>query len=311
MTRQEQKLTAYRTKLKLERWLVSQLRPWMREMAAHYRLGQYTVNQNTADDLRSILRRFYQKAQNEILKIDTRHYKAESSDWYQSFIRSLVTQLDKVVYKHWQGSSSEILRTAGKVMSRVSNIAQENGWSEREARQAVVNHMRNNVLTIATTESQFITETTRATAVIMVPDPLKDSVIQVSELIRNGDRNAAVRLSREVMRLARMPLSVAQGELVQMVSDVGRRDLLTPLVQGEYLANLELRAESLGKTEKIWEAIGDDKTRESHLEADGQVVGVEEPFQLEGGLLMWPGDAALGADLSEIINCRCSASYLD
>lgn len=308
MTREQQKIMALKTKLRLEKRIRSMLAPWIRDIAATYRLGNRSISQDSIDDLRSILKRFYQESINLILGFDTRRYKADA-DLYESIAATLSRQLDRASYERLQSSTYEIARTTGSWASRVSSVAIANGWSEREAQQALISHMRAHSLTIAVSEAQWITETSRAAVVLTVSDPLRDSVLQVAELIRGGDRNAAVRLSRQVMKLARLPLSVSQGELVQEISDTGRYNLMTPLVQGEYLERLTARAEQMSAQRKTWEAIGDSKTRDSHMAADGQTVNVREPFRLEGGLLMWPGDGSLGADLSEIINCRCAASF--
>lgn len=56
---------------------------------------------------------------------------------------------------------------------------------------------------------------------------------------------------------------------------------------------------------KQWCISGLGNTRDSHLVMDGVTVGMDEPFQLEGGLLMYPHDTSMGADASEIINCAC------
>lgn len=60
---------------------------------------------------------------------------------------------------------------------------------------------------------------------------------------------------------------------------------------------------------KRWDAMGDDKMRRWHADADSQVVRMEEPFTVNGELLMRPGDTSLGATPSNIINCRCSVTY--
>ena len=52
-----------------------------------------------------------------------------------------------------------------------------------------------------------------------------------------------------------------------------------------------------------WNAVGDDRTRPEHLDADGQEVPLEDPFDVGGESLMYPGDSA-GSDWN-IINCRC------
>lgn len=59
--------------------------------------------------------------------------------------------------------------------------------------------------------------------------------------------------------------------------------------------------------QKMWVAILDDHTREAHAEADGQTVGIDEPFEVDGEQLMYPGDDSMGASEGNLINCRCSA----
>lgn len=63
---------------------------------------------------------------------------------------------------------------------------------------------------------------------------------------------------------------------------------------------------------KRWVAIIDEHTRESHRLADGQEVGLEEPFVLEGPdgeeRLMFPGDA--DGSPGNTINCRCALDFV-
>ena len=60
---------------------------------------------------------------------------------------------------------------------------------------------------------------------------------------------------------------------------------------------------------KTWETIMDGRERESHAELNGVTVEITEPFEAQGGLLMFPGDDSLGASDDELANCRCSCSY--
>lgn len=53
---------------------------------------------------------------------------------------------------------------------------------------------------------------------------------------------------------------------------------------------------------KVWIATPDDRTRESHLEMDGEEVDINEEFS---NGCMFPGDANCG-DPAEVWNCRCS-----
>lgn len=55
---------------------------------------------------------------------------------------------------------------------------------------------------------------------------------------------------------------------------------------------------------KIWVATADERTRDEHREADGQEVDADEPFEVGGEELMYPGDPA-GSPWN-IYNCRCT-----
>ena len=56
--------------------------------------------------------------------------------------------------------------------------------------------------------------------------------------------------------------------------------------------------------EREWVSALDARTRPEHAEADGQVVGVNEPFIVGGEKLMFPGDRS-GSGWN-IYNCRCT-----
>ncbi len=58
---------------------------------------------------------------------------------------------------------------------------------------------------------------------------------------------------------------------------------------------------------KIWQAITDERTRPTHLDANGQRRLLNDPFDVGGAALQWP--AAAGGQLSEVINCRCWEDY--
>ena len=58
---------------------------------------------------------------------------------------------------------------------------------------------------------------------------------------------------------------------------------------------------------KIWQAILDDRTRDTHRTANGQRRRINDPFNVGGAALQWPADA--GGPLGEIINCRCWEDY--
>jgi len=61
-----------------------------------------------------------------------------------------------------------------------------------------------------------------------------------------------------------------------------------------------------GVQRKEWLATGDNRTRDSHRAANGQIVSIDEPFTVGGSPMMYPGDP--GAPIAEFANCRCTTA---
>lgn len=65
------------------------------------------------------------------------------------------------------------------------------------------------------------------------------------------------------------------------------------------------RAQEMGvQIVKVWMATNDQRTREEHLELDGQEREIDEPFENAFGEIMYPGDP--DADPANVYNCRCT-----
>lgn len=59
---------------------------------------------------------------------------------------------------------------------------------------------------------------------------------------------------------------------------------------------------------KEWAAEDGPRTRPTHREADGQIVGMDEPFLVGDSRLMFPGDPNGSAE--EVIHCRCATAFI-
>lgn len=69
------------------------------------------------------------------------------------------------------------------------------------------------------------------------------------------------------------------------------------------------QAQELGiEVKKQWMATLDDHTRDTHAELDGQIREVDEPFEVDGMEIDYPGDPT--ADPSLVYNCRCTLVYV-
>jgi len=88
---------------------------------------------------------------------------------------------------------------------------------------------------------------------------------------------------------------------------IARTESAAAIGKGEF-ENMREVSDDLGlKTVKVWTSTEDDRTRESHAEADGQRRDLDEPFIVGGAELMFPSDP--DGPPQEIINCRCVATY--
>lgn len=113
---------------------------------------------------------------------------------------------------------------------------------------------------------------------------LNDPVVQ---LLRN-DRNLAIRhLDAERSIWQTRARLIARTESTAVAN---------------YGALAALAAE--GVTHKEWVATLDIRTRESHAEANGQVVRIDEEFRVGDEKLAFPGDPS--ATVGEVANCRCT-----
>jgi hypothetical protein len=67
-------------------------------------------------------------------------------------------------------------------------------------------------------------------------------------------------------------------------------------------------AQATGLTlKKSWLSTRDDRTRESHVDADGQTKALAEPFLVDGEQMEAPGDPSASPGL--VINCRCTVIF--
>lgn len=74
---------------------------------------------------------------------------------------------------------------------------------------------------------------------------------------------------------------------------------------GAYNAGSSIVRKDLGVAKKEWLATIDERTRDTHFDADGQIVAEDAPFLVGGEEMEHPGDP--NASVGNIVNCRCAA----
>lgn len=87
---------------------------------------------------------------------------------------------------------------------------------------------------------------------------------------------------------------------------IARTEVISAANGSASLAAAQLPADVAAGQE--WVSTRDERTRDDHVDADGQVVAMGQPFDVGGELLLYPGDP--GGDGGNTINCRCTVAFL-
>lgn len=147
------------------------------------------------------------------------------------------------------------------------------------------------------------------------PEVLKPPGKQMEDKIAKGE---AVRWEKGQIQSVTIQ-AILQGESVKNMAKRISRDLCvkdknaalryarTAVNGAENAGRLDSfrRAKAMGiDLKKMWVASPDGRTRDWHVDLDGQTVDVEKPFSNELGDIMYPGDST--ADPANVWNCRCT-----
>ena len=120
------------------------------------------------------------------------------------------------------------------------------------------------------------------------------------DIMREISRGIAQSLSyQEIARNLKNITNVDYNKSLRIAKTEGHR------IQNESAYNVQKRAIQRGaKVLKQWDSTLDKKTRATHRELDGQIVGVDEYFVSPNGhKALYPGEFGVA---SEDVNCRCA-----
>lgn len=126
-----------------------------------------------------------------------------------------------------------------------------------------------------------------------------------------GFRETPVYISDHARQFAEGMVTTTQNHPGSEYYTSQDRAMVNAADEANTLGNYKQQADAIkaGKKNKSWRSMRDDRTRETHLEADGQTVGIFEPFHVGDSYLMFPRDISLGAEVKEVAGCRCIAEY--
>lgn len=94
-------------------------------------------------------------------------------------------------------------------------------------------------------------------------------------------------------------------EIIPSSAEMLAQTELTAIVNERAVA--AANAQFRGVASKTWRTVGDNRVRIAHAHAEGQTVPLEQPFQVGGSSLMYPGDPM--GPLRLVARCRCRLSF--
>lgn len=152
---------------------------------------------------------------------------------------------------------------------------------------------------------------------LVTPPPLSSAEAYLAQA-----QNRLAGIGSDVWQNTRTELveGMSQGESIPELSARVRQEIASSRIRATTIARTEVigasNAGSLaqmrsfgtqGPKSKSWLATNDRATRTSHRTADGQEVPINEPFQVGGVGLDFPGDPT--APAHEVVNCRCTLTW--
>jgi HK97 family phage portal protein len=194
--------------------------------------------------------------------------------------------LKHLIVKLYQDVASDV---GGQVLQELKS--QDGAPEHKDSVQDYLNLFGPDVLVyllqLAATKVKQITETTRA---------------EIQSALEEG-----VRAGEGVPKLAKR---IDDLYLVQIVPNRSSLIASTEVVAASNYGSQQAARQSGLTLKKVWLSTSDSRTRPDHVAANGQEVGLDDPFVVGNSKLMFPGDNSLGAAADQLIRCRCTQYYV-
>ena len=125
------------------------------------------------------------------------------------------------------------------------------------------------------------------------------TIKQVKQIIRQGiDEGLS---ERDTSRLLREQAPIISASRAQTIARTETHAAANYAIQESFkTTGIEARRE--------WVSAEDERTREDHVAANEQIVGLNEPFIVGSDELMYPGDPSGSPE--QVINCRCAVVFV-
>ena len=260
---------------------ISSEKPFKKELKSYFYKQSKKIKTGNTEliDIKPLLKKHYLRIVDKLTGIKLKQENDGIINQIEIFLLGLPLRQSNFINKTSSKDIEKSLTMARTVLSEQGISNPTNSVLSKVAGNIFRQLSKGRITNIAMTETQNVTEGLRLTIVKEAHNELYDTII-------DQDKERA----EELYELSQDYTSY------KVFQDIGKLD------------NQMLFA-MLATANKTWGTAGDKRVRPAHNEAEGQTVSIETPYEVDGELLMYPGDNSYGASLKNTSGCRCYSAY--
>lgn len=243
--------------------------------------------------------------------------EAEKARW-----KELMAQRRAIVKAYQSKFNRELMKARGQMLTKLEG---SKGGSATVTRAAAADFMfslddftkgilaqfrKTGEIALQTAGEQLLKEIGKDDPFAVPPTEVIEALRKRENFIKGATQNVYDQVKAEV------EVGLNEGDTMQQLADRVRsefnglsREHSLMIAQTEttavYGEGREIAMKQAGVKFKKWLTSGNSNVRATHAEANGQVVAIDEAFEVGGEQLMHPGDSSLGASAGNVINCHC------
>lgn len=183
-----------------------------------------------------------------------------------------------------------------------SEFQDQKAWSPKMEKKSILDDLRKN------TWSKMIQEFVESECGELITLSIKN---EFEDIVNVAQKSVSIAGKQGLGAIDTMKLILGNYDRMHefKAQRIARTEVMRASNQGSYIG----AQESGRDLEKVWLATQDDRTRDgsesdyNHLDMDDVAVNRDEPFNVSGENMMFPGDP--NGSAGNTINCRCAVSF--
>lgn len=243
-----------------------------------------------------------------------KRFEATRALWYRREARRVAREFARqgAVLESVLVGASDANHAVARVEQRIQTLGPD--WGPVLQRVYLVvgldfaRRTREGIKGLAAPEHKGLTDPWRAAIENWFQGEAGKKIAQITETTRNEVTQEllyGIRAGEGIPELARRLRRMTEGFTNERAVTIARTEVIAASNLGS-----QVGARSTGLVlDKLWIATPDKRTRPAHSTAEGQRRPLDEPYEVGGERLNFPGDGSLGASARNLVRCRCAEGY--